>query len=99
MIIGVIAQSGVKDTSNLFKDRIVSLGNEQNVLHDGIDIEFSGGALVDFLKFDERNLLHCKYLNLRYSSINTFNPKCLRDLMFIDLAYSQIENVSLCECL
>ena len=50
-------------------------------------------------KFDGKNLAFCKYLNLRHSSIDQLNAEYLILLEYVDIAFSNVKNVDLFDCL
>ena len=47
------------------------------------------------MKFNERNLGFCKYINLRHSLISYIELKFLIYLQYIDIAFSEIEYIDL----
>ena len=49
-------------------------------------------------KFDGKNMVFCKYLNLRHSSIDQLNAEYLILLEYVDIAFSNVKNVDLFDC-
>ena len=62
------------------------------------NISFPKNIITDHGQFDEYQLLSCTYLNLRSSSFITINTHYLQNLLFIDIAFSQIQYIDLRDC-
>ena len=60
----------VHDTQHKYKYENVSLGAAGQATFEGQDIMFAEGVAIKAQQFDARNLIYCKYLNLRNSSFN-----------------------------
>ena len=75
------AHSGVFSTTDKFKAEKVSLGWDTWVtMNDGTEIKFHDSIMKTADRIDERNLVYCKYLNLRSSSIINLDTKHLGNL-------------------
>ena len=58
----------------MYKNDTVSYGNAYvATMADGTEIRFVANKVVGPTRLDERNLTHCKYLNLDGSSITGFD--------------------------
>ena len=55
-------------------------------LSDDVEIDFADNVLKTATRFDERNLMHCKFLNLKDSSILQIDTMPLGALQVLILA-------------
>ena len=62
------------------------------------NISFPKNIITDHGQFDEYELLSCTYLNLRRSSFITINTHYLQSLLYIDIAFSAIQDMDLRDC-
>ena len=86
--------AGVYDTSANYKEERVSYGREYNgdsSLKDGTSTKFSANKLTGHASLQEENLVHCKYLNLKKSSIERLNIKLLPQLRILVLQKTGIQ--------
>ena len=66
----VKAENGVYDTSGDYKKETVSYGSGySNSLADGTKYSFAEKKLKNVTRIEERNLIHCYFLNLDESSV------------------------------
>ena len=61
-------------------------------------IYFSENIVNYYSKFDARNLIFVKYLNLRHSSITEVDARYLLMLVYIDIAFSKVKQANLICC-
>ena len=85
------------DTSDYFGDENVSLGLATPIptkLKNGDNITFENFFSMDrYVSIDERNLQHCKYLNLRGSGVKQFNTAYLPNLRLLDICFCEIRTI------
>ena len=67
----VAAEPGVYDTKKVYGDKNVSFGEKYSDSYSikGMKVEFKTNCLKREKSVDERNLIQCEELSLRYSSI------------------------------
>ena len=52
--------------------------------------KFKANVQTKFEKIDERNLIHCKFLNLKKSSISQLDTIQLESLLILDISETKI---------
>ena len=60
---------------------------------------FRENLIGKYSRLDERNLIYCGQLSLRYSSIRELDTRFLLMLEYVDIALSQIHNINLFKCI
>ena len=66
----------------------ISMGQAYNKDIRSIVLQFRENVVTGFDLFDERNLVHCQYLNLRGSSFTEFKSEHLTELLYVDISAS-----------
>ena len=85
------AIDGIKDSLEMYKADTVSFGSNFDVLAPGsFDVQFASNKLIDYTSLEERNLIHCKYLNLQSCSITYLNTCYLKQLKILVLYGAKI---------
>ena len=71
--------------------QVVSYGSNFDVLPTGLyQIKFDNNCLEEYTDIDERNLIHCEYLNFRLAQISSINTKYLGRVKVVILYNSNI---------
>ena len=91
VMLPLTAPNKVYDTGNYYQQKIVSLGDYLANKFDGIELDFISNRLKRVQCIDERNLIHCQYLNLRNSSIQTLDTQPLCALRMLIISGTNIE--------
>ena len=60
------------------------------------EFTFTENLLIDFGHFDARNLVFCRYLNLRHADFIALDLCFLLSLRYIDIAFARIREVNFC---
>ena len=92
---GVEATAGEYATKQFINAYKASFGVATSVEVDDETIYFAENLVSDHTRFNGRNLVYCKYLNLRHSSISFVELKFLLSMVYIDIAFSAIESIDL----
>ena len=87
------ANAWVYDTSADYRKLRVSYGTSVQstlLLSDGTNTKFDANKLADYAYLQEENLIHCKYLNLKESSIRRLGVRYLTELRILVLWKTEI---------
>ena len=88
----------ILDTQNVYKKQKISYGfwykGQDLYLSDGTQITFDSNKLHIASRFDERNLVFCKQLNLQNSSITSVDTTYLSSLCVLILYRTRIDALS-----
>ena len=72
------------------KKELVSIGAATNSKLCSMKLNFEENIVVDRLEFDDYSLRFCKYLNMRSSPFITVGLMYMNNLLFMDIAYSNV---------
>ena len=68
----------------------MSIGVATNSRLGSMKLKFEENIVVDRLEFDDYSLRYCKYLNMRSSSFTAIGLMYMNNLLFIDIAFSDV---------
>ena len=74
------------------------MGTANNVIIGDDAFHFNENIFSNFAEINEKNLLHCKYLNLRHSTVKFLNTEYLLFVNYIDISFSLIDQIDLNKC-
>ena len=68
----------------------MSIGAATNSRLGSIKLNFEENIVVNRLEFDDYSLRFCKYLNMRSSPFTAIGLMYMKNLLFIDIAFSNV---------
>ena len=95
---GVESVAGEYSTKQFINLCRASFGVKMSVEVEDETIYFAENLVTNYTRLNERNLVYCKYINLRHSSISSVELEFLLSLQYIDIAFSAIRSIDLLSC-